>query len=364
MLTRTASILGVLTVAALLVAACAPAAPAATPTPVPAAKAATTPATVAKAEATPTTKPAPPPATAAPTPKPEKLKMATPSTGLVEMAQQIAKKKGYFAQENLEVEITRVAPDIAVKALVGGELDFIFTLGSAVRATAAGVPIKTVLATISKPYHVLVVRPEIKEGKDLKGKVFAVASPGDSPTQMIRAALKQYGLDPDKDGTFVTLGGNPERLAGLKGGAVQGTVLEPLYAVKAVGEGMKQLLKMADIMDMPLAGLSLSDKTLKERPDMVLRAVRATVKGLKFIKDTKNKDEIIAYFVTEMNVTKEEASATYPDIIRAFSDDGIPTTESVMREVQIAVETAGAKAGTTINDVFDYSFANKVKAGG
>lgn len=290
--------------------------------------------------------------------------MATPSVGLVEMAQQIARKKGFFAQENLEVEITRVAPDVAVKAMVGGEIDFNFALGSSVRAAAQGVPVKTVAATIAKPYHVLVVRPEIKEGKDLKGKVFGVASPGDSPTQMIRATLKHYGLDPDKDGTIVVLGGNPERLAGLKGGIVQGTVLEPLYAIKAENEGMKQLLKMADIMDMPLAGLSTSDKMIKERGELVLRVVRATIKGLKFLKDPKNKDEIIAYMRDELKVSQEEAASTYPDIIRAFSEDGIPTEEAVMQEVKIAIETAGAKPTTSISDVFDYSFVRKVKSGG
>ena len=110
--------------------------------------------------------------------------------------------------------------------------------------------------------------------------------------------------------------------------------------------------------------MSVSDKMIKERPDVILRTVRATVKGLKYLKDPKNKDEIIDHMVTDLKVTKEEASATYPDIIRAFSEDGIPAEAAVMKEVQTAIETAGAKAGTTISDVYDYSFSKKVKEGG
>lgn len=338
----------------LALAACAPAAAPPAPTPTAQAQA---------AASAPTSKPAPTPAPATPTPKPEKVKMATPSVGLVEMAQQIANKKGFFAQENIEAEITRVAPDVSVKALVGGEIDFVFALGSVMRAAAQGVQVKGVMATISKPYHVLVVRPEITEGKALKGKNFGVASPEDSPTQMIRAALKHYGLDPAKDATVTTIGGNPERLAGLKGGIIQGTVLEPLYAIKAENEGMRQLLKMSDIMDMPLAGLGASDKMIKERPDVILRVVRATAKGLKYIKDPKNQDEMVEYMVKELNATPAEAKATYSDIIKTFSEDGDVPEDAIMQEVKQAISQAGAKPNTTVADVFDYSFIKRVKEG-
>ncbi|MDP2743770.1 MAG: ABC transporter substrate-binding protein [Dehalococcoidia bacterium] len=337
----------------LALAACAPAAPA-TPTPAP---------KTAAAVPTATSQPVATASASTPTPKPEKVKMATPSVGLVEMAQQIANKKGFFAEENIEAEITRVAPDVSVKALVGGQIDFVFALGSVMRAAAQGVQVKGVMATISKPYHVLVVRPEITEGKALKGKNFGVASPEDSPTQMIRAALRYYGLDPEKDATITTIGGNPERLAGLKGGIIQGTVLEPLYAIKSENEGMRQLLKMSDIMDMPLAGLGASDKMIKERPDVILRVVRATAKGLKYIKDPKNKDEMVEYMVKELNATPAEAKATYSDITKTFSEDGDVPEDAINQEVKQAISQAGAKPTTTVADVFDYSFIKRVKEG-
>lgn len=359
-------ILALALLVSLFLAACAPAAQPATPTPTTAAKPAAT--TAAPAASPVATTPTTPPAATAPAPtapaKTEKLKMGTPSTGLVELSQQMAKSKGFYAQENLEVEITRIAADVSIKALVAGEIDFVLALGSAVRAAAQGVPVKGLMANIDKPYHVLVVRPEIKEGKDLKGKSFAISAPADSPTQIIKAALKYYGLDPEKDATLVTLGGNPERVAGMKGGAVQATVLEPLYAVKAENEGMRVLLKAADIMDMPLAGMSTSDKMIKERPEVIMRALRATAKGMKYLKDPKNKEEVLQYMVTALQVTKEEATAAYPDIVRSLSDDGIPSEASLMREVQAAIDTGNARPNVGLADVFDFSFAKKVKEGG
>ncbi len=352
---RLSTTVAVLAVLSLLLAGCAPAAAPPAPTPTAAAQAA--------AGATPTPKPAAPAATATAAPKLEKLKMATPTQGLAEMAQQIAKAKGYFAQENVEVEITRMASDVAVKAMIGGELDFIFSLGSTLRAAAQGVPVKAVLAAIAKPYHVFVVRPEIREGKDLKGKVIATDSVGGTTEYLARLSISSFGLDPDKDATMVVMGGNPERMAALKGGVAQASILESLYANKAENEGMRQMVKLADITDMPVAGLGASDKTIKERPDVVLRVVRATIKGLKYIKDPKNKDEMIAFMATQFNVSKEEAAATYPDVIRSFSDDGIPSEPSIMQEVKQAIERAGAKPNTTLADVFDYSFVKKVKEG-
>lgn len=345
-------------VAAILLAACAPATTS-TPTPIGKAPAAT-PAATGAATVAATAKPAATAPAATPAPKTEKVTITTSSVGLVSMPAELAKKKGYFAEENLNVEVSQLKADVAVKALVAGEIDFSLNIGSAVRAAATGVPVKTVLISIAKPYHVLVVRPEIKEGKDLKGKTIGVDTIGGSPEYMARAAVISYGMDPDKDVTVTALGGNPERLAGLKGGAVQATVIEALYAYKAENEGMKQLTKMGDIMDMALAGLSTSEKILKERPDVVLRTVRATVRALKFIKDVKNKDEIIAYMVNDLKATPGEAASAYPDIIRTFSGDGSAPEASIMTNVKEAIERAGAKPGTTFKDVFDSSFLKKV----
>lgn len=352
-------LVGILVVGSLLLVACAPAAPPPTPTPAAAAKAA-----APAAAPTATVKPAATLAPPTPTPKPEKLKLATPTTGLVELAEQIATKQGYFAQENLEIEITPIRSDVSVKALVAGELDFILSLGTTLRAASTGVPVKAVLAAIAKPYHVLVVRPEIKEGKDLVGKVFGVDSIGGTTEYLARVAVEHYGLNPDKDITVVAMGGNPERMAALKGGAIHATQLESLYANKAANEGMKLLLKMADVIDMPVAGLGATDKMIKERPDLVLRVVRATVKGLRYVKDPKNKDNVINFLADQFKVSKDEAAATYPDIIRSFSDDGFASEESVMRDVRLAIERAGANPNTKLSDVFDYTFVKKVKEGG
>lgn len=344
----------------LLLASCSPASAPSTVTPTAAAKAGVVPTAAVKSEAT---KPAPA-ATPAPTASaPDKIKIATTGVGLAEMAQQLAKKKGFYSKENLDAEITQVAPDVSVKGLVGGELTFITGIGSPMRGAAQGLQVKGLMTVFDKPYHILVVRPEIKEFKDLKGKLFAISAPADSTAQMMGIAMKKYGMDPDKDITMVSLGANPARLAGLISGVAQATLLEPIYAIQAEQKGMKRLLPMAEIMDVPLTGMVASDKTIKERPDMVLRTVRATVKATQYMKDPQNKDEMIAYMVSDINASKEDAIAIYPDVIRALSSDGIPSEASIMREVQTAVETMGAKPNTTLTDVFDYSFVKKVKSG-
>jgi len=274
----------------------------------------------------------------------------------------VAMKKGFFAQENVEAELVTMRTDVSLKAMVAGEIGFIIGLDSSVRAAVQGLPVKVLMATIDKPYHELVVRPEIKEGKDLKGKTIGIASAAGTTENMARAALEHYGLDPDKDATFTVMGDSGQRLAAVKGGGVQGAILSPPATFQAEAMGLKRMLKIADIMESPLGGINTSDKLIKERPDLVLRVIRGSLKGLAYIKDPKNKDELINLWVTEAKNTKEDATAAYPDNVRSYSDNsGILSDKVMQQEIDRAKKTGDVKGDVPISQVFDYSFVQKAR---
>src|SRR3972149_6987366 len=134
---HTIALLTALVMASLLLAACAPAAPPAPPPP-----------------------PAPTPVPATPTPrKIEKIVVALPTTGFTDICLVTAKKKGFYAEEGLEVDTPVIASDVAIKAMVGGsEIDYTTSWGSSIRAAVQGVAVKAVVAELGRTPHILVTR--------------------------------------------------------------------------------------------------------------------------------------------------------------------------------------------------------------
>src|SRR5262249_8924129 len=129
----------------------------------------------------------------------EQVMIGTPSRGLFELPVIVATRNGYFRTEGLEVQKIQIQPEIAVKARRAGEVDYISAWGAPVQAAMTGAPIKVVAAMVSRPLHVLISRPAIRIGRDLKGKPLGVDSAGSRIDFLSRLAVRYLGLDPDRD---------------------------------------------------------------------------------------------------------------------------------------------------------------------
>ncbi len=138
-------------------------------------------------------------------------------------------------------------------------------------------------------------------------------------------------------------------------------MLDLALAIKAETEGLRILANAGDITERIMGGLATSDKRIRENPDQVLRFVRAHVKALKFIKDPKNKDEIIQIMMTELNLSKEEAAKTYDLGIKGFSSDGDISEDAVKIEIDDAKALSKITADIAVSQAFDYSFVRKLK---
>ena len=150
----------------------------------------------------------------------EQVMIATPSQGLYELPVIVAMRNGYFRTEGLEVQKIQIQPEIAVKALLAGEVDYVSAWGASVQAAMTGAPIKVVAAMVSRPMHVLISRPEIRVGRDLKGKTLGVDSFGSRVDYLSRVAARYLGLDPDRDVKIIDTGGSLLRVAALKDGSI------------------------------------------------------------------------------------------------------------------------------------------------
>src|ERR1044072_465562 len=166
--------------------------------------------------------------------------VATFSQSVLPMA--VAQEKGYFREEDLDVELILMTAAVANMALIGGNVDFISSGPSAVGAIARGAPLKFVFLCFNRPMHWLYAKPEIKDVTGLKGKKIGVSAIGASMQYLVQEILKRHGLDPARDVTILGVGTTGNRYAALQSGTIDATNLTPPFNFRAHESGLRELI--------------------------------------------------------------------------------------------------------------------------
>jgi ABC-type nitrate/sulfonate/bicarbonate transport system substrate-binding protein len=291
----------------------------------------------------------------------ERVVIGTPSRGLFEFPVVVAMRKGFYREEGLDIDKVQMQPAVAVKALVSGDIDYLLAWGSAVRAAVTGIPIKAVAGMASRPLHVLMVRPEIKTAKDLRGKTIGVDSVAGTVDYLSRLAVRHFGMEPERDVTIIVTGESPTRLAGLRSGSIDATPIDVAFAVKAEEEGFKRLLYLGDIIEMPLSGITVMDKTLQTQREQVKRVIRATLRGTRFMK--QNRAETVTMLSDYLRITPAQAAKAYDTSINSFTDDGIISDSGVNVDVQLTKERLKISKDVPLSQLVDWSLVKEIKAG-
>jgi NitT/TauT family transport system substrate-binding protein len=202
----------------------------------------------------------------------------------------IAKEAGYFKAEGLDIELIRVGGSTRmVAALLGGSAPLIHAgAPAAFAANVAGSDVVIIAAIGSmSPFH-LMARPEIKQPADLRGKKAGITTFGSSSDQMVRLALKHFGLEPNKDVALLPLGGQPEAFAAMQGGSVQVVPMTyPLY-LSALKLGMRELIRFSDLGFEDVNGSVITTRSyLAQQRETAMHFMRAFVRGMHRYKTDK-----------------------------------------------------------------------------
>lgn len=290
----------------------------------------------------------------------EDVNVAISSVGLYEIPLEIAKRKGFFKDEGLNVRTIVVKTGLQASALAVGELDFSSVGGAAIRAAAKGLPVKVVMGWWDRPLHILVGKPGIKDIKGLKNKRVAISSIGSTPYVMVREALSAEGMDPDHDVIFMSIGGSSARLAALKSGTVDATPLDVAFGERTDKLGLSEILYFGDVVNLPLGGLATSVEKIKSNPEQIKRMIRATLKGLRFFKT--NKEETLDIIKHHLNISDQYVGRVYDLAVRSLNEQGDIGTKSLANELRLDAQTLDLKRAIPARQVIDWSFVKAVAA--
>jgi len=203
----------------------------------------------------------------------------------------VAKELGLFKKHNVEVEIIPVDDNAAARDLVvSGGADVFWSCPTvAIAAIANGAPIKSIAQVKTPCTSVLLVPQDSKIAKlsDLKGKNIAGISPTCEAVISLTAAAKNAGA------AF-----NLQRLAGgpaitaLKGGSVDGAILEEPQASIAELEGYKVLFREVST-NTPCRTINASNRTLAANAEALKNLVKAIDEANKIILSNPAADNIV-----------------------------------------------------------------------
>ena len=195
----------------------------------------------------------------------------------------IAKESGLYARNGLDVQLLRVTGNVAVMALVSGEVNVGLMGGSAAIASNLGGSDAVMVAAgqVSTDYS-LVANSKVKTAQELKGGIVGVASIVGSSMTATLYALQKLGLG-TKDVNVLLAGGTPERLAALRSGRIQATILSPPTSFVAEKEGYNVLLDVI-VMPLPYNSIVSTRRFVRENPDSARRFIKAHLEAVNLLK--------------------------------------------------------------------------------
>src|SRR6267154_14205 len=200
------------------------------------------------------------------------------------------KERGFYKEEGIDLTINEGRGSAnTVQVVAAGSDTFGLADSSSVVATAAkGAEVKSVMSLLNSTGFSVVslASAGIRTPKDLEGRKFAV-SPGDPLGQLFRALAAHNKLDMSKI-TFVQVDPSAKVVAVLEKrvDALLGGADDQYFLIKYKGEE-PAALRYAD-HGANIVGMTIMTQqaTIKAKPDMVRRFVKATVRSWEEAKKT------------------------------------------------------------------------------
>ncbi|MEK6600848.1 MAG: ABC transporter substrate-binding protein [Candidatus Binatota bacterium] len=216
----------------------------------------------------------------------KKIHVGVPAVSMGNIIIFAAKEAGLFEKHGLDAEVVVMqGSGIASRALVAGSVQISpIATPSVISADLAGADMVILAHTMPGVVQSLMVRPEIKRAEDLKGKKIAVTTYGSLTDFLVRHLMKKKGLNPDRDVALLQVGADPERLASLRQGGVDGATLSHPAYIRAQRLGFSVLWDFYKEVDYPWSEIVSRRAIIRQDRDLVINYMRAHLEGIALFK--------------------------------------------------------------------------------
>ena len=289
----------------------------------------------------------------------ERVRLALPSRSMGYLPLFVALNRGFFKDENIDLDLPLMLPNIAHNALLSGEIEYHGLADSALRLGAKGAPIKSIFFGTTLPNYFLIAKPQIKTMTDLKGKYIGVSRFGGTTDLAARVALQKSGLDPQKDVVLIMIGFPGTRNAALAAGAIDATIANPPDNAVLKQKGYRELLFLGDAIEFPSNGFATTDRRLSENRDQVKRLLRALYRGLQFAREQPV--ETIKVIESEYNLDPALARESYASLARSLSKDGTSGEAGLRIHARLIQNSEKGLGEIPFNKMVDFRILEEIR---
>jgi len=289
----------------------------------------------------------------------ERIRIAVSNPNMPNLTSEMAQRRGFFRDENLDAEIIRMNPNVSVTALATGDVDYCQLFGAVVGGAIAGLPVRIVAGYLDNWPMTLIAQPEFKSLKELRGKTLGISSFGATPDVAARMMIKQAGIDPDKEIKILALGSDAARLGALKQRVVDVVVISPPADAQMEKQGFRILGRAYELFNYPYLGLGTHLRKIKEKPEEIRRVIKASIRANRLIRD--NRDEAVRTLVAWGKIEREFAYASYDALRNLFNADGAVPEDGLKLVIDQARRGAKVTREVTPAEVADLTFLREAQ---
>jgi NitT/TauT family transport system substrate-binding protein len=289
------------------------------------------------------------------------MKVSIPAHSVSHIAFYTAREKGYYRDEGLDVELILMSAPVAIRALIGGDVDVSTVGGSAIPPIIRGAPLHFLFTTFGRPIHWLYSKTAISDVSELRGKRLAIDGMGGVLESLVRELFKRNGMDAARDVSLLVMGVQSTRFAALSSGAIDATVLTFPWNFMAAEIGFRELVNFTTQDIVQLTGsIVVRHSMLQSEPTLAEKFIRATMKGLVYARE--NRAGSIPVLARSLKIKEDLAGKIYDSARSALTPDGTISDEAQRRVVQDTVQLIGQKETPPPEKVFDFALARRIRA--
>ena len=282
----------------------------------------------------------------------------------------LAEDLGLFKKHGLDVTaVFTGSGSVTSQALVAGEAKLAAnSVGPVAGAAGGGADVVIVAGLVQILPYQLWVQPQIRQPADLKGKRIAISTFGSGSHLAVEVALQTIGVDVTRDKVAIMqIGAQPDRMAAVISGRVDGTALEPGFGQVAKDKGLTMLTDLTKT-DTPYVNTVIVAlrRYVKENPQIIETFLKGIVDCLAMMPNPANEKAVKNVLTKRLRLTPENVQVIYESTLQIHAKTRAPYAPlaGVQNMIEALYRVNPRLAKLKAADLVDNSFVERLEKSG